>query len=300
MKKILVTGGTTFVSKYVAKYFVDADNEVYVLNRNSKSQVQGVHLIEGDRHHLGNALKDKYFDVVADITAYNASDIIDLYDSTSSFGQYIMISSSAVYPEYASQPIREDSEKAANKFWGKYGTDKIEAERALLNRVHDAYILRPPYLYGPMNNVYRETFVFDCAKADRKFYLPKNGDMKLQFFHIRDLCKLMEVIINNKPAEHILNVGNTESISIKDWVVKCYACYGKKPEFIYVYDDIEQREYFSFYNYEYKLDVERQKKIYPETISLDTGLKEAAKWYDGHEAEVNKKSYCQYIDTNIS
>ena len=102
MKKILVTGGTTFVSKYVAKYFVDADNEVYVLNRNSKSQVQGVHLIEGDRHHLGSTLKDKYFDVVADITAYDKSDIIDLYDSTGSFGQYIMISSSAVYPEYAS------------------------------------------------------------------------------------------------------------------------------------------------------------------------------------------------------
>lgn len=197
---------------------------------------------------------------MADITAYDKSDIIDLYDSTGSFGQYIMISSSAVYPEYASQPIGEDSEKAANKFWGKYGTDKIEAERALLDRVHDAYILRPSYLYGPMNNVYREAFVFDCAKADRKFYLPKNGDMKLQFFHIRDLCKLMAVIINNKPAEHILNVGNLESISIKDWVVKCYACYGKKPEFIYVYDDIEQREYFSFYNYEYKLDVERQKR----------------------------------------
>ena len=67
-----------------------------------------------------------------------------------------------------------------------------------------------------------------------------------------------------------------------------------------MYDDIEQREYFSFYNYEYKLDVERQKKIYPETISLDTGLKEAAKWYDEHEEEVNKKLYCQYIDTNLS
>ena len=33
MKKILVTGGTTFVSKYVAKYFVNAGYEVYVLNR---------------------------------------------------------------------------------------------------------------------------------------------------------------------------------------------------------------------------------------------------------------------------
>lgn len=180
MKRILVTGGTTFVSKYVAKYFVDADYEVYVLNRNSKSQAPGVKLIEGDRHHLGSTLKDKYFDVVADITAYNASNIIDLYDSLGSFGQYIMISSSAVYPEYAPQPFREDTEKSANKFWGKYGTDKIEAESALLDRVHDAYILRPPYLYGPMNNVYREAFVFDCAKTDRKFYLPQNGDMKLQ------------------------------------------------------------------------------------------------------------------------
>ena len=50
MKKILVTGGTTFVSKYVAEYFVNAGYEVYVLNRNSKSQVQGVKLIEADRH----------------------------------------------------------------------------------------------------------------------------------------------------------------------------------------------------------------------------------------------------------
>ena len=255
MKKILITGGTTFVSKYAAKYFVEADYEVYVLNRNSKSQVEGVQLIEADRHHLGSVLKDKYFDVVVDITAYNASDIIDLYEALGPFGQYIMISSSAVYPEYEAQPFREDTEKALNKFWGKYGTDKIEAERALLDRVHDAYILRPPNLYGPMNNVYREAFVFDCAKTNRKFYLPENGRMKLQFFHVRDLCKLMEVIISNKPEEHILNVGNPETISIKDWVTKCYACYGKKPEFIYVYDDIEQRNYFSFYNYEYKLDV---------------------------------------------
>ena len=35
MKKILVTGGTTFVSKYVAEYFVNAGYEVYVLNEKS-------------------------------------------------------------------------------------------------------------------------------------------------------------------------------------------------------------------------------------------------------------------------
>ena len=101
MKKILVTGGTTFVSKYVAEYFVNAGYEVYVLNRNTKPQVQGVNLIEGDRHNLGGILKNTFFDVVADITAYNAADIIDFVKELGSFGQYIMISSSAVYPEYA-------------------------------------------------------------------------------------------------------------------------------------------------------------------------------------------------------
>lgn len=299
MKKILVTGGTTFVSRYVANYFVNSEYEVYVLNRNSKSQVTGVKLITGDRHNLGDILKGIHFDIVADITAYNAQDIVDLYNALDSFEQYIMISSSAVYPEYGVQPFLEDSEKNLNKFWGKYGTDKIEAEEALLERVPDAYILRPPYLYGPMNNVYREAFVFDCARADRKFYLPKDGEMKMQFFHVRDLCKLMEVIIASKPSEHILNVGNSEVISIKDWVTKCYACFDKIPSFVIVYDDIEQRNYFSFYNYEYCLDVQRQQKIYKETISMEEGLRESAEWYLENESDVNKKPYFDYIDTNL-
>ena len=51
--KILVTGGTVFVSKFTAAYFVGRGHEVFVLNRNSRAQVPGVKLIEGDRHELG-------------------------------------------------------------------------------------------------------------------------------------------------------------------------------------------------------------------------------------------------------
>lgn len=43
-----------------------------------------------------------------------------------------------------------------------------------------------------------------------------------------------------------------------------------------VNETIEQRNYFSFYNYEYYLDVTRQSKIYPKTISLEDGIKDAA------------------------
>lgn len=49
---ILVTGGTTFVSKAIAEYF--SNNNVYVLNRNTKKQLNKVTLIEADRNNLGD------------------------------------------------------------------------------------------------------------------------------------------------------------------------------------------------------------------------------------------------------
>lgn len=216
MKKVLITGGTTFVSKYAAQYFKEHNYDVYVLNRNTKPQVEEVTLIEGNRHEMGEKLKAIHFDVVADITAYDAADIIDLYEALGTFDQYIMISSSAVYPENDVQPLKEDSRMAVNKFWGKYGTDKIDA------------------------------------------------------------------------------------VSIKDWVTMCYGCFDKTPSFVPVYEDIEQRNYFSFYNYEYYLDVQKQQKLFPQTILLEDGLREAAEWYLANEKEVMKKPYIQYIDENFA
>lgn len=297
--KILVTGGTTFVSRFTASYFALRGYEVYVLNRGSKEQVEGVTLIKGDRHDLGSLLKDTDFDAVLDITGYTGVDVNDLLDGLSSFGKYIFVSSSAVYPETEKQPFAEESKLAVNKFWGKYGTDKIEAEKTLLTRVPDAYILRPPYLYGPMNNLYREAFVYDCADKGRKFYLPGDGSMKLHFFHVEDLCRLMEIIIKEFPDEHILNVGNPEAVTVKQWVEDCYDCFGKEPEFINVTDDIEQRKYFSFYNYEYFLDVTKMLKIMPDTKDFKDGLRESARWYKDNSGDVRKKPFFEFIDTEL-
>lgn len=99
MKKLLVTGGTVFVSRYAAEYFVRRGWEVHVLNRGSRAQSEGVRLIRADRHDLGDVLKGMHFDAVLDVTAYNAQDVNDLLDGLDSCGAYILISSSAVYPE---------------------------------------------------------------------------------------------------------------------------------------------------------------------------------------------------------
>ena len=296
MRKILITGGTVFVSKYVAEYFSQKGEEVYVLNRNTKKQPKGVTLIQADRNKLKDELKKYIFDIVIDVNAYNSEDVTNLLSALGSFEKYIMISSSAVYPQDEQQPFAEETRVGVNKYWGAYGTDKIKAEQALFSQVKDAYVLRPPYLYGPYNNVYREAFVFDCAKANRDFYIPRHGEMKLQFFHIKDLCKCIETIIEKRPATHVFNVGNKEKVSVLDWVKLCYKVAGKELKYKEVFKEIDQREYFSFYDYEYQLDVLKQDELMLETIPLEEGLRECYTWYQEHEKDVRKKDFIEYID----
>lgn len=117
--KILVTGGTVFVSKFVAEYFVKRGHEVYVLNRNIKPQVDGVQLIECDRYNIGGRLKNLRFDTVIDVTAYTAEDVNLFLDELSDFDNYFLISSSAVYPETLEIPFKVGDMCGANAFWAR-------------------------------------------------------------------------------------------------------------------------------------------------------------------------------------
>lgn len=299
MKKILITGGTVFVSKYAATWFSGQGYEVFVLNRGNHEQVPGVNVIKADRHQLGETLKNYHFDAVLDITAYNETDIKDLLDGLGSFDDYIFISSSAVYPETLEQPFKEEQEIGENKIWGAYGSDKAKAEKYLQSRVPGSYILRPPYLYGPMQNLYREPFVFECADKKRKFYIPKDGKMPLQFFHVEDLCRIMEIIIEKHPLFHVINVGNTEIIDINQYVELCYQAAGAKLEKVFVTNHPQQRDYFSFYEYSYQLEVEKQNQLIPKQKDLLEGLKESYCWYSMNKGSVVRKDYISFIDSNF-
>ena len=298
-RNILVTGGTVFVSRFVAEYFVKKGDNVFVLNRNSKPQSEGVTLIEADRHNLGDKLKEYTFDVVIDVTAYTETDVETLVNALGEIKEYIFISSSAVYPETLPQPFREEQECGPNSIWGIYGTNKLEAENYLQVNVPQAYILRPPYIYGPMQNVYREGFVFDCAMADRTFYIPKDGSMKMQFFHVEDLCRFIDILLEKKPAQKIFNVGNKEAVSINEWVEMCYQVVGAKLEVVNVDESHPQRQYFCFHDYDYYLDVTKQEALMLDTKPLLDGLQESYEWFRKHGELVNKKPLIAYIDEKV-
>jgi len=297
--KMLITGGTVFVSRYLAEYYVHKGQEVWVLNRGTRPQSEGVHLIQADRYALGDVLHGHQFDVVID-TAYTADDVNKLLDALDSCGDYVLISSSAVYPEYAPQPFREDTPLAENCHWGAYGVNKITAEQALLRRMPGAYILRPPYLYGPMNNIYREAFMIDCALADRPIFLPGDGSMQLQFFHIRDLCRMIDALLMYQPAQRIFNVGNPDAVSVREWAEMCCRAAGKEATFVQVPEEADVRRYFCFREYEYHLEVSAQQALLPQLTPLADGLREAFAWYIGHQEDVLKRPYLEYIDQNLT
>lgn len=300
MSKMLITGGTRFVSRNVAEYFRDKGHDVYVLNRGNEPSPDGVALIRSDRHELGDKLRGMHFEVIIDVCAYDDADVEDLKKAIDDDCTYILVSSSAVYPEGALQPFAEDEQRDFNKYWRTYGTDKIAAEDMAVSSFTDHYIIRPPYLYGEGNNLYREAFVFDCADNDRKFYLPRDGEMRLQFFHIRDLCRFMDILLEKKPAERIYNVGNADVVTIREWVEACYKVTGRKPSFVNVTSGIEQRQYFPFYDYEYILDVDRMKKLFAETIPLEEGLKSSYGWYKDNADKVNIKPLIAFIEEELS
>ena len=124
--------------------------------------------------------------------------------------------------------------------------------------------------------------------------------MNLQFFHVHDLCLFMDILLEQKPKQHIFNVGNAETITVRDWVSLCYQTAGKLVSFIEVNSGIEQRKYFSFYDYDYRLDIRKQKAFMPVTKTLEEGLQDSFAWYLANSEKVNRKPFIDYIDEHLA
>lgn len=297
---ILVTGGTVFVSRAVAEHFVQRGDRVYVLNRGNRQAPSGTTLIQADRHCLGNLLKKYCFDAVLDMTAYSGDDVRRLLDALGDIGQYVLLSSSAVYPETLLQSFSEGQPVGRNNHWGDYGIGKIDAETEIMRGYPDSYIIRPPYLCGKGNNLYRESFVFECAERGVPVYLPERSKLRLQFCCVSELCRLIEAIILTHPSAHILNIGDSEPVSAEEWIRICSDIAGTHCDIRYAPADIEIRKYFPFRNYNYALDVSEASDISAYKTALEQSLRSGYDWWRCHRDEVIRKPYIDFIVNHLS
>jgi nucleoside-diphosphate-sugar epimerase len=208
--RVLVVGGTEFVSLHLVRALRRQRHEVACLNRGRRGpQAPDVATIIVDRRDhaaLARALDGERFDAVFDV-AYaptTGDDVSALLDAVSLGrpGHVIFVSSARVYDH--TRPIPFDEETPRNLYWGDYANNKIAGEDVLIDRHRRAglpiTIVRPTHVMGPLNTRNNETFFFDRLLRGRPVVIPGHGGWLRQFGHVEDLAEAMTAMAGDGRA----------------------------------------------------------------------------------------------------
>ncbi|GHB37801.1 epimerase [Pseudovibrio japonicus] len=263
MNKLLVIGGSGFVGASLIPALLSKGYDVTLLNRGSRP-IKGTQQLVADRNDpfAMRQAKDR-FDAVIDTSAYTKEQS-ELAFKT--FGihakKWIHLSTAAVYKETHDHLPSEKDPIGGTPTWGAYGKNKSEVDDFLLNQEHTPTVaIRPPYLYGPNNDIDREQFVWARALTDRPIILPSDGQSKLQFLHEEDLASFIVYLLamHAMPTEAI-NLADPHILTAEKWVQMLCEIAEVKAEILYGKDiapDVPAREYFPFRDCDNALDVTR-------------------------------------------
>jgi nucleoside-diphosphate-sugar epimerase len=203
--RVLIAGGTEFISLHLLQSLRRDGHEVVVLNRgrNPGRLPAGVRTIVADRlDHaaLGKALAGERVDALVDVTyaPTTGADVDAMLEALAGrVGHALFVSTGRVYDH--AQPIPFDEDTPRNLYWGEYAKNKIAGEDALLRRHREAglpvTIVRPTHVYGPLNTRNNETFFFDRLVRGRPVLLPDAGGWLRQFGHVEDLADAMAAML---------------------------------------------------------------------------------------------------------
>lgn len=153
--RLLFLGGGGMISTATSRAAIDADHEVYVLNRGlTAAALLGSHTLTADVRDLDAsraALDGLEFDAAVDWIAYTVDDVerhMDLLRSR--VGQFVFISSASVYDKPPANYLITESTPLRNPFW-QYARDKIACEDRLMRAYRDegcpVTIVRPSMTY---------------------------------------------------------------------------------------------------------------------------------------------------------
>lgn len=313
MKRVLVIGGSYFIGKAITKELQGNGYEVTLLNRGSRL-VAGTKQLSCDRNDkkaMKSVLEGKVFDYLVDVSGLNKEQAQILCDTLNmkELKSMVFISSSAVYDvEHLKARFREQDRIKKNKFWGQYGTDKIEAERTYSQRMEERQIplviLRPPYVYGEENYVQRESFIFEHILQNKPVIVPA-ANKKLQFIYAKDLAVIVRKMLEKESrGSEIYNVGNNQYVTIKEWVQLCAQAMGKAVEIVnfdYKKYGRNVREFFPFHDYDNVLNVDKiqQADINIEETDMLAGLQNAYKWFLEQRLEISWKKEVKKAEVEI-
>ncbi len=222
--RVLVLGGTEFISLHLVRALLRDGHEVAALNRGRRPArlPAGVRTLVGDRtdhRALARVLAGEHLDGLVDVTyaPTTGADVDATLDALEGrVGHVIFVSTGRVYDH--ARPIPFDETTPRTLYWGEYARNKIEGEDTLLRRYRErglpVTIVRPTHVLGPLNTRNNETFFFDRLVRGRPVLVPGHGGWLRQFGHVEDLADAMAVMLGNPAAYgQGYNVTGEESVT---------------------------------------------------------------------------------------
>ncbi len=222
--RVLVMGGTEFISLHLVRELLSRGHEITVFNRAKRAErlPAGVTTIAGDRKdHAGlrQRLEGRRFDGVFDITYAPTlgEDVAALLAALEGRPHIIFISTGRVYDHNLPIPYSEETPRGV--YWGDYARHKIASEDLLFERHRTGggpvSIVRPTHVMGPLNTRNNETFFMDRIHRGRPVLVPGHGGWLRQFGHVEDLAHAMAAMLGNPKA-----YGQTYNVMGEDTVTQ--------------------------------------------------------------------------------
>jgi len=238
--RVLVIGGTEFISLHLVRALQRDRHEVTVLNRGRRPEraAAGVRTLVADRKDaaaLRRALAGERFDGLVDVTyaPTTGEDVQALLAALEGrVGHAIFVSTGRVHDHAVALPISETTPRTL--YWGEYARLKIAGEDAYMASGVPATVVRPTHVYGPLNTRNNETFFFDRLVRGRPILVPGDGGWLRQFGHVEDLADAMAAMLGDRRAMgQSYNVTGEEAVTQVGFVDLVADVVGRRATVVY-------------------------------------------------------------------
>ncbi len=311
--KVLIIGGTGFVSYFVAEELVSRGHEVVIFHRgeHEAEHSQEVKHIHGNRKqllHYKELLLDENFDAVIDIIPMNDEDSKQALEVfRGAIKASVHISSMDVYrawgamqedgvsdlipiPEEA--PLRERHYLYRGKLPGFENYEKILVERTVMQAYKQgdfpATILRLPMVYGPRDPQAREWPFIKRVLDGRKKVLMGGGSCWLcQRAYVEDVANAVALALESEQAiGEIFNVGEDRVLTMKQWAEAIAAVMGAELEIVIIPDERLPPHLGLYIAHQQHIVGDtskiRKKLGYREGYSIEERLRRSVSWHIQH------------------
>ena len=230
MKSALILGGTQFVGKRLVQLLVDEGIEVTIATRGLTAdpfgnQVSRLIINREDAESLGQAFKDKRWDVVYDQTCYSSQEALDTLKALNGKVQkYIFTSSQAVYDfgtnhsEEGFNPMEfQPVLKTRRDYIGYVGYQEAKraAEAILFQNANiPVVVVRFPIIIGKDDYTNRLKFHVEHVKEGNPMFV-ENPDLRYSFIDSMEAASFLYTIAKSNYHGGI-NPGSEGDISLRE------------------------------------------------------------------------------------